>query len=226
VRANLDGETAIPGLFACGECAQEGLNGGNRLGSNSLTECLVFGNRTGKVASRYAQGVGQLPLAALEKQANEEERRVIGQFFEANNGNERVGLIRTDLQQAMERNVGVYRTKEGLLQAAQDVRDLQERFRHVRLDDHSKVFNTELTAALELENLLDIAETVVAPAILREESRGSQARRDFPNRDDKNFLAHSLIFRTPDGPRVEWQDAVLEWPGAVLTELVPKERVY
>jgi fumarate reductase flavoprotein subunit len=226
VRANLDGETAIPGLFACGECAQEGLNGGNRLGSNSLTECLVFGNRTGKVASRYAQGVGQLPLAALEKQANDEERRVIGQFFEANNGNERVGLIRTDLQQAMERNVGVYRTKEGLLQAAQDVRDLQERFRHVRLDDHSKVFNTELTAALELENLLDIAETVVAPAILRDESRGSQARRDFPNRDDKNFLAHSMVFRTPDGPRVEWQDAVLEWPGAVLTELVPKERVY
>ncbi|HZT09087.1 MAG TPA: FAD-binding protein [Chloroflexota bacterium] len=226
VRTNLDGETSIPGLYACGECAQEGLNGANRLGSNSLTECLVFGHRTARAATQYAKALTTPPSPALDAQADDAERDVIARFIDRSDGNERVGLIRSDLQQAMERNVGVYRTKEGLMQAAEDVRALQERFRHVRLDDTSKVFNTELTAALELENLLDIAETVVAPAILREESRGSQARRDFPKRDDERFLAHSMVFRTPDGPRVEWQEAVLEWPGAVLHELAPKERVY
>jgi len=225
VRCDIDGQTPIPGLYACGECAQEGLNGGNRLGSNSLTECLVFGNRTGRVASQYAKGINMPGGASLESQANDEERRVTTRFIEAN-GNERVGLIRTELQMAMERNVGVYRTREGLEQAAKDIRELQERFKRVRLDDKSKVFNTELTAALELENMLDIAETVVAPAILREESRGSQARRDFPDRDDKNFLAHSLMFKTPDGPRVEWQESVIEWPGAILKEMVPVARAY
>jgi succinate dehydrogenase/fumarate reductase flavoprotein subunit len=119
----------------------------------------------------------------------------------------------------MERNVGVFRTREGLVTAADEVRTLQDRFTRVRLDDTSLVFNTELQAALELENLLDIAETVVAPAILRDESRGSQARRDFPDRNDQKFLAHSMVYRTPDGPRVEWQEAV-------ITKWEPEERKY
>ncbi len=219
VRADIDGKTSIAGLFACGECAQEGLNGANRLGSNSLTECLVFGNRTGKAAAHFAADATNGSTTALEAQANDEERRLMARFFENNSGTERVGLIRADLQQAMERNVGVFRTKEGLMQAAEDVRALQQRFKNVQLDDKSKVFNTELTAVLELENMLDIAETVVAPAILREESRGSQARRDFPERDDQRFLAHSLVFQTPDGPRVEWQDAV-------ITTYEPEARTY
>ena len=130
-----------------------------------------------------------------------------------------MGLLRTDLQYAMEQNVGVFRTREGLLQAAEDVRNLQERFKHIRLDDSSKVFNTELTAVLELRNMLDAAETVVAPAILREESRGSNARRDFEERDDQKFLAHSLSYRTPDGPRVEWQEAI-------ITSYEPEKRTY
>jgi fumarate reductase flavoprotein subunit len=209
VRCNVDGETSIPGLYAAGECAQEGLNGGNRLGSNSLTECLVFGSRTGKVAARRVAESRDLPTTALEKQADDEEQRVQNQFYSNNGGTERVGLMRADLQFAMERNVGVFRTREGLLEAAEDIRKLQERFKNVKLDDSSKVFNTELTAAMELQNMLDVAETVVAPAILREESRGSQARRDFPERDDERFLAHSLVYRTPDGPRVEWQAPVL-----------------
>jgi succinate dehydrogenase/fumarate reductase flavoprotein subunit len=226
VRCDIDGQTRIQGLYAAGECAQEGLNGGNRLGSNSLTECLVFGRRTGQAASQYAKGLGDRPLTGLITLADEEEKRVTDRFFGNSNGDERVGLLRAELQQAMERNVGVYRTKEGLEQAKKDVQALQQRFARVRLDDKSKVFNTELQAALELENLLDIAETVVEPAILRDESRGSQARRDFPDRDDKNFLAHSLIFRTPDGPRVEWEDSVLEWPNAKLKEMAPVARQY
>jgi len=218
VRCDIDGATSIPGLYACGECAQEGLNGANRLGSNSLTECLVFGHRTGKAAARYASetpgGAG-----ALEGQAADEERRIASRFFEDNGGSERVGLLRAELQAAMERNVGVFRTLEGLEAAAEDVRTLKDRFKRVRLDDRSKVFNTELTGALELENMLDLAESIVMPAILRKESRGSQARRDYPERDDQRFLAHSLEYWTPGGPRVEWQ-------GAVITKWEPEERKY
>jgi len=219
VRCDIDGATRIPGLYACGECAQEGLNGANRLGSNSLTECLVFGNRTGKATARYAADQQSRPAGALELRAAEEERRITTQFFDDNGGTERVGLVRADLQAAMERNVGVFRTGEGLKAAIDDVRQIKERFRRLRLDDKSRVFNTELMGAMELENMLDAAETVVAPALMREESRGSQARRDFPARDDQHFLSHSLAFKTDDGPRIEWEEAV-------ITKWEPEERKY
>jgi fumarate reductase flavoprotein subunit len=218
VRCDIDGATRIPGLYACGECAQEGLNGANRLGSNSLTECLVFGARTGAVAAQYANEQQTPAGGALEAQANDGERRITTKFF-ADGGSERVGLLRADLQQAMERNVGVFRTGEGLQTAIDDVRGLKERFDRLRLDDKSRVFNTELMGAMELENLLDCAETVVHPALMREESRGSQARRDFPERDDQHFLAHSLAFKTEDGPRIEWEEAV-------ITKWEPEERKY
>ena len=220
VRANIDGATAIPGLYACGECAQEGLNGGNRLGSNSLTECLVFGARSGKAAVQFAGTSREVRPDLLEKQGTDEEAELKQRFFSEIPNKERVGLVRADLQRAMEENVGVFRTRDGLLKAQEDVVELQDRFKRVRLDDTSRVFNTELTAALELENLLDCAETVIPPAILREESRGSQARRDFPDRDDSKFLAHSLLFRKdPGSPRVEWEPAV-------ITKFEPEERKY
>jgi fumarate reductase flavoprotein subunit len=221
VRCDIDGQTQIKGLYAAGECAQEGLNGGNRLGSNSLTECLVFGARTGAVAARYARETPAGAGSSIESQGNDEERRLKARFFDNQSGNERVGLLRAELQQAMENNVGVFRTRDGLLKAQEDVMELQDRFKRVRLDDTSAVFNTELTGALELENLLALAETVVAPAILREESRGSQARRDFPTRDDDRFLAHSLCYEAPGGggPRVEWEPAV-------ITKWQPAERKY
>jgi fumarate reductase flavoprotein subunit len=218
VRTDIDGAAyKVPGLYAAGECAVEGLNGANRLGSNSLTECLVFGARTGMAAARAAADVPAPNAGALQALATDEERRVVGFFDGA--GNERVGLLRAELQQAMERNVGVFRTEEGLAQAREDVRELLERFKNLHLDDKSKVFNTELTAALELENMLQMAGTIVEPALLREESRGSQSRRDFPQRDDQKFLTHSLMYQTPDGPRVEWEEAV-------ITSYEPEERTY
>jgi succinate dehydrogenase/fumarate reductase flavoprotein subunit len=156
---------------------------------------------------------------ASEALGTDEENRIIARFFGDGGGTERVGLLRAELQGAMERNVGVFRTLEGLEAAAVDVQSLVDRFKRVRLDDKSRVFKTELTAALELENMLDLAQTVVMPAILRNESRGSQARRDYPERDDQRFLAHSLEYWTPDGPRVEWQEAV-------ITKWEPEERKY
>jgi fumarate reductase flavoprotein subunit len=219
VRANIDGQTALPGLYACGECAQEGLNGANRLGSNSLTECLVFGARTGATAARAALQTPEGSSAAIAAQAEDDERRIKQRFFGDGGGDERVGKIRQELQQTMENFVGVYREGSGLVEGQKQVRVLKERYTRARLDDHSKVFNMELQAALELDFMLELAETVIAPAILREESRGSQARRDFPNRDDQRFLSHSLMFRTPDGPRVEWQEAV-------ITKYEPEARAY
>jgi fumarate reductase flavoprotein subunit len=156
----------------------------------------------------------------LEKQGTDEESEIKRRFFSDIPHKERVGLVRADLQRTMEDNVGVFRTRDGLLKAQEDVVELMDRFTRVRLDDTSRVFNTELTAALELQNLLDCAETVVPPAILREESRGSQARRDFPTRDDSKFLAHSLMYRKdPGSPRVEWDPAV-------ITKFQPEERKY
>jgi fumarate reductase flavoprotein subunit len=219
VRCDIDGATSLPGLYACGECAQEGLNGANRLGSNSLTECLVFGAQTGRTAARFAHEAAGYGTSPLDAQGADEERLIATQFFGESRGSERVGLLRGEMQQIMEQNVGVFRTKEGLMAAAEGINGLRERFGRIKLDDTSKVFNTDLTAALELDNMLDLAATVVAPAILREESRGSQARRDFTERDDQKFLAHSLIYRTPDGPRVEWQEAV-------ITKWEPVERKY
>lgn len=219
VRTNIDGLTAIPGLYAAGECAQEGLNGANRLGSNSLTECLVFGARTGTAAARYSREAADGATDAIAAQGDDEERRIRQRYFGDGGGNERVGKVRADLQQTMENFVGVYRTGDGLKEGQRLVQQLKERYSRVRIDDHSKVFNTELQAAMEVDIMIELAETVIAPAILREESRGSQARRDFPNRDDQKFLKHSLMFRTADGPRVEFQDAV-------ITRYEPEARVY
>lgn len=219
VRTDVDGATQVAGLFAAGECAQEGLNGANRLGSNSLTECLVFGARTGTAAARFALQNGEAADAPLEAQGADEERRIAQRFFGDGSGDERVGPIRADLQQTMERFVGIYRTGDSLKEGQAGLQTLQERFHRVRVDDRSKVFNTELQAALELEFMLDIAPTVIAPAILREESRGSQARRDFPARDDQRFLAHSLAYSTPGGPRIEWDPTV-------ITKWEPEERKY
>ncbi len=219
VRTDIDGQSAIPGLYACGECAQEGLNGANRLGSNSLTECLVFGARTGTSAARFALQGADGNDGALAAQGDDEERRIKERFYGPGGGGERIGQIRQELQQTMEDFVGVYRDGESLTEGQKAVRVLKERYTRARIDDQSKIFNTELQAALEVDFMLELAETVIAPAILREESRGSQARRDFPNRDDQKFLKHSLMFRTPDGPRVEWQDAV-------ITKYEPEARAY
>ncbi|MSQ23320.1 MAG: FAD-binding protein [Chloroflexi bacterium] len=223
VRTDIDGQSPLPGLFACGEAAQEGLNGANRLGSNSLTECLVFGARTGRVAARLAAQTPEASAAAIEALGADEEARIAARFGEAT-GDERVGQIRSDLQLTMERLVGVYRTGDSLKQAAEELRTLKERFTRVRVDDHTRVFNMELQAALEVDFMLEIAETVVAPSILREESRGSQARRDFTDRDDEKFLVHSLAYRTENGPQIEWQPVILTTES--LTALPPAERKY
>ncbi len=216
----IDGATRLPGLYAAGECANVGLNGANRLGSNSLSECLVFGKAAGAAAARHALEAGRPGLNPVQALLTDEARRVEGTYLERREGRERLADIREDLQRAMDRGVGVFRTKDGLQSVCADIRKLRERFAQVRLEDSSRTFNTELTAALELEFMLDVAEAISWSAVAREESRGAHARRDFPERDDRRFLAHTLAYLEPDRPpRIEYQPVR-------ITRWQPQARAY
>jgi len=215
IDTDLAGRTRLPGLYAAGEAACVSMNGANRLGSNSLSECLVFGARSGRQAAEDALGASQTDERPVEKLAQAEQARLVATYLEKERGRERISAIRRELQAAMERGAGVFRTEESLKQAVEEVRELRERYRDVSLDDRDRAFNTELVAALELENMLDVAETVVRSGLERLESRGSHTRRDHPDRDDERFLKHSLAFTTPEGPRIEYGDvSITRWPPA------------
>jgi fumarate reductase flavoprotein subunit len=212
------GATPIPGLFAAGECACVSINGANRLGSNSLTELLVFGARAARSAARFAAEHPNLNTAALNAQA-EDEQRQIAQRFLPGQGRETIVGIRTDLNHTMETGAGIYRTESSLKETCETIRRLKERYKNLGIMDRSQSFNTELTAALELGFMLDAAEAVAYSALARRESRGSHQRVDFPKRDDINYLKHSMASRTDGDPRIDYLDVVItKWP--------PAERVY
>jgi fumarate reductase flavoprotein subunit len=220
IHTDVQGATPLPGLYAAGETACVSINGANRLGSNSLPECLVFGARAGRAAAQYAAFAASAePSAAVRAQAADEQGRLDG-LLHRDDGREPIAAIRTEMQRATEEGAGIYRSADSLAKAADKLRGLQERYAVARIEDHSRTFNTELLANLELSCMLDVAETIVGCAQLREESRGAHQRIDFPGRDDERFLANSLIYRSADGPpRVEYLPVTItRWP--------PGERVY
>jgi fumarate reductase flavoprotein subunit len=219
IHTNIEAATPVPGLFAAGECACVSINGSNRLGSNSLTEIVVFGARAGRSAARFAAEHTSINRAAVQAQAEDEERRIKQRYFTSKGGKETIAGIRTALNKTMEEGAGIYRTEASLKETCDTLRLLKERAKGVGITDHSQSFNTELPQALELENLLDAAEAVAFGALLRQESRGSHQRTDYPKRDDVNFLKHTLAYRTDGDPRIDYLDVVItRWP--------PKERVY
>ena len=220
VHTDITGATPIKGLYAAGEAACVSINGANRLGSNSLTELLVFGARAGHAAAIFSSEWKEGNTPAILAQAMDEKRRVEDRFLNKTGGRERIAEIRTEMQKAMEAGAGIYRTHASLAEAAEAIAKLKDRFGDIAISDHSHTFNTELTAALELSYMLDVAEAIIACALNRKESRGSHQRTDFPKRDDENFLAHSLVFRNADGTtRVEYLPVTItRWP--------PAERVY
>jgi fumarate reductase flavoprotein subunit len=219
IHTDIHGATPLPGLYAAGEAACVSINGANRLGSNSLTEILVFGARAGKAAAAFAaEQDGANP--SLVAQAHDEHQRLEEGFLRKSGGKERIATLRAEMHQIMEESAGIYRTEAVLKEATGKLRRLQERFQDLSLDDDSYTFNTELTAALELSYMLDVAQTIVQSALERRESRGSHQRTDHPQRDDERFLAHSLASRAEDGaPRVEYRPVTItRWP--------PGQRVY
>ena len=215
IHTDLETATPLPGLFAAGECACVSVNGANRLGSNSLTELLVFGARAGRAAAAFAQEQPACDTQALEAQAKDEQARIQKQFINKTDGTERIASLRTEMTATMEAGAGIYRDEASLKETCNKVSELKERFANISLDDHSLTFNTDLTAALELECMLDVAETVAYSALVRTESRGSHQRTDYPKRDDDKFLAHSLAYRTDGPPQIESVDVVItRWPPA------------
>jgi fumarate reductase flavoprotein subunit len=219
IHTDINGATPLPGLYAAGEAACVSINGANRLGSNSLTELLVFGARAGKSAATFA-ATRKAPGAALLSQSRDEQKRLEDNFLRKNGGKERIAALRVEMQKTMEDSAGIYRSGAVLQSAADKLRALQERTGDLLIEDRSKTFNTELTSALEFSYMLDLAEAMVQSALKRTESRGSHQRTDFPQRDDAKFLAHSLAYRVPGGaPRMEYSPVTItRWP--------PGQRVY
>jgi fumarate reductase flavoprotein subunit len=217
IDVDIDGATLLPGLYAAGEVACVSLNGANRLGSNSLTECLVFGARTGESALRFARGSSEGGDAALVRQVEEEGARV--DALRGRRGSERLSALRTEMQRTMERGCGVYRDAGSMQETVRELARLRERVKDLAVEDASRVFNTEIVAALELENMLEVAQAIAVSAEHRRESRGAHTRRDAPRRDDANFLYHTLCFRGEPGPRLDKKPVTLgRW--------VPEERKY
>ncbi len=219
VHTDQDGATPLAGLYAAGEVACVSINGANRLGSNSLPELLVFGARAGRAAAEVASG-RRPPNGKVLAQAQDEERRLKEMLLGSSGGTERIATLREEMQETMESSAGIYRQGTALKQAAERIGELKQRCDRLALDDRSQTFNTELTTALELSFLLDVAEAMVHCAAQRKESRGAHQRTDFPERDDRNYLAHSLVHRNPSGaPRVEYVPVrITRWP--------PGERTY
>jgi len=219
IHTDIHGATPLPGLYAAGEAACVSINGANRLGSNSLTEILVFGARAGKAAAAFAAEQREASSSILD-QAQDEQRRLEDTLLHRTGGKERIATLRAEMHQVMEESAGIYRAEAALKKAAEKLQELQERARDVALEDHSYTFNTELTAALELSYMLDVAQMIVQSALERTESRGSHQRTDHPQRDDERFLKHSLAYRAEDGsPRIEYLPVTItRWP--------PGQRVY
>ncbi len=221
IHTDLDGATPLAGLYSAGEAACVSINGANRLGSNSLTECLVFGARAGKAAAAHAVRQKEAN-EAVRAQAIDEMHRLEKGYQRKKKGKEKIATLREEMQKTMEDCAGIYRSDATLAQGAEKLRRLQERLQDLSIDDASYTFNTELTSALELTYMLDLAEVIVQSARQRRESRGSHQRSDHPQRDDKKYLAHSLAYRElkdGDPPRIEYLPVTItRWP--------PGKRVY
>ncbi len=225
IPTNIDGQVlanndeVVHGLYAAGECACVSVHGANRLGTNSLLDINVFGRRAGIAAAAYANSHEFVDMP-------ENPTAMVDEWLEdvlSEHGNERVADIRTELQQTMDNNASVFRTEETLTRALSDVRALKERYDHVRVHDKGKRFNTDLLEAIELGFLLEMAEVTVVGALNRKESRGGHAREDYPDRDDANYMQHTMAYKKGLGLIA---DIDLDYKPVVQTRYEPMERKY
>ena len=214
-----DSETTIPGLYAAGEVACVSVHGSNRLGTNSLLDINVFGKRAGIFAAEYAQTAEFLPIpddAVARTEALLDNAR-------SPHGSEKVAAIRKDLQDTMDLNMQVFRTAETIQQALTDIAALEERYANISIQDQGKRFNLDLLEAVELGFLLELAKVMSVAALHREESRGGHFREDFPDRDDENFMVHSMVYEDPSSATAGIRQ---ETKPVVMTRYEPMERKY
>ncbi|MFD7131304.1 succinate dehydrogenase flavoprotein subunit [Streptomyces sp. NPDC059894] len=215
-----DNTTVVPGLYAAGEVACVSVHGANRLGTNSLLDINVFGRRAGIAAAEYSQKADFVELPENpESLVVEQIERLRG-----STGNERVAELRRELQETMDANVMVFRTEQTIKTAVEKIAELRERYRNVSIQDKGKRFNTDLLEAIELGNLLDLAEVMAVSALARKESRGGHYREDYPNRDDVNFMRHTMAYREVGDDGTE--TVRLDYKPVVQTRYQPMERKY
>ena len=217
-----DNDTVVPGLYAAGECACVSVHGANRLGTNSLLDINVFGKRAGQYSVEYALTAEQVPLP--ENAADE----VLALLDKArkSKGKERVAQLRKELQETMDKNAQVFRTEETLNEALEKIQELRGRYENISIQDQGKRFNTDLLEAVELGFLLDLAEVTVVTCRERRESRGAHLREDFPDRDDKKFMVHSMAYKTDKKDKATGVEMKVGWKPVVITNYQPMERKY
>ena len=217
VEADINGATKMTGIWAAGEVACHSLHGGNRLGTNSTAECLVYGGISGAEIVKYLQSDPELSELPMD-QVDHEIQRLYVDYLQKD-GKENFYEIREELRNLMDEHAGVYRTGESLQAGLDKIMVLKDRFKDIYISDKNYVYNTNLVNALETENLLDLAQILVTAAMARQESRGAHARTDFPVRDDDNWLKHTLVHYSEEGPKLDYKPVV-------TTKWKPVERKY
>ena len=218
-----DNTTVIPGLYAAGECACVSVHGSNRLGTNSLLDINVFGKRAGRYAVEYAK---KAKFIDLPKDPAKYVRDLIEGIRNAK-GTERIASIRKELQEEMDRNAQVFRTEESLKSVTNTIQELRKRYRNISVTDKGQRYNTDLLEAVELGFLLDLAEVTVYSARNRKESRGGHMRDDFPDRNDKKYMVHTMAYLTGDPESDHAGDHIkIDWKPVVITNYQPMERKY
>ena len=216
IHTNSRSETPIKGLYAAGECACVSIHGANRLGGNALAECLVFGRVAGELAAEYALNAKQGKISAEFRQ--KEEKRIFDDLL-GKSGDESPYQIKKELNETMENYFWIFREGDGMLKGVKKIQELKERYKNVEINDKSRDFNTDLTSAIEIGYMLDLAEVVAIGALKRQESRGAHYRLDYPKRDDENWLKHTLAYYTPEGPKFDYKPVS-------ITKWEPVERKY
>jgi succinate dehydrogenase / fumarate reductase flavoprotein subunit len=222
IPVNVDGQVRssaddlVEGFFAAGEAACVSVHGANRLGSNSLLECVVYGKRTGAAIARYVRN-RKLP-AINESPYLDETRRQIQSLLDQD-GPLRIAQLRQAYQDCMTEYCGVFRSESIMREGITRLKELQQQYNQIRLDDKGSLWNTEIIEALELRSLMIVGEIILTSALNRQESRGSHAREDFPKRDDENFLKHTLAYYSPAGIDIRYKPVT-------ITRFQPQERKY
>jgi succinate dehydrogenase / fumarate reductase flavoprotein subunit len=218
-----DNETVVPGLYAAGECACVSVHGSNRLGTNSLLDINVFGKRSGRYAAEYANNA---EFVDLPKDPAKEIRELV-ESLRNSDGTESISDIRRELQEEMDRGAQVFRTEESLTNVLKVIADLRTRYTNIAVQDRGKKYNTDLLEAIELGFLLDLAEVLVVSALNRRESRGGHMRDDYPDRDDENYMVHTMAYLTGDPHSANPDDHIrIDWKPVVITNYQPMERKY
>ena len=216
IKTDVHGATSVPGLYAAGECANVSVHGGNRLGANSLLDTIVFGRRSGVAAAQYA-------AEAKERDAPESvlsiDQATIRSLMSRKSNGDTWAKLRRAMGDVMNEHLAVFRNEEGMQTALTTIQELKERYASLGVQDSSQVFNTSLLFTLELDFMLDTAETICVSALARRESRGAHYRTDMPERDDENWLKHTLVHSTPEGPSIDYAPVT-------MTRWQPQARTY